>query len=192
MTNAFDSAYYKTTEPTEIISGDRIAWKRTDIGADYDPASYTLSYSARLEGAVATEISITASESGSDYIVEVTHTTTAGWTVGRYHWQAYITRTSDSARATLGYGVWEVKANADASTADPRSHARIVLQNIETAIQALSSRTAKAYTINGRSMTYADLPELERMRDKYRAEAAAEDRKANGTGGGKLVVRFGR
>ena len=48
MSNAFDSANYPETEPATIIAGDRIAWKRTDLGGDYPPASYALSYKARL------------------------------------------------------------------------------------------------------------------------------------------------
>ena len=190
--NLFDSTSYDTKEPTLIIAGDRVAWKRTDLGSDYAPASYALTYSARREGTSSNEIAITTSESGNDYIVEVAHTTTVNWIPGRYHWQAYITRASDSARVTVGTGVWEIKSNEDTSDVDPRSHARIVLENLETAIQALSSRTAKTYTINGRAMTYADLPELEDMRSRYKAEVLAEDRKANGTGGGKLVMKLRR
>ena len=49
MANLFDSSNYPETEPANIIAGDRAAWKRTDLGIDYAPASYSLKYSARLE-----------------------------------------------------------------------------------------------------------------------------------------------
>lgn len=192
MSNAFDSTNYPTKEPVVIIAGDRAAWKRTDLGADYPTASYALTYSARIEGTTTSEISISATESGSDYLIEIGKSVTGSWTVGRYHWQAYITRSSDSERVTVGTGMFEVIANADTATTDTRSHARITLTNIQTAIQAISSKTSSSYTINGRQMTYADLPKLESMRAQYQAMVNSEDRKANGTGGGKLVVKFTR
>ncbi len=122
MANLFDSTNYPTTEPGEIIAGDRIAWKRSDLDSDYPIASYSLKYSARLENAGTTEIEITASESGADYIVEVGQSTTAAYTACVYHWQAYIIRSSDSERVTVDSGTWEVKANRDAATTDPRGH----------------------------------------------------------------------
>ena len=50
MGNLFDSNNYPQTEPSTLVAGDRWAWKRTDLGSDYPPASYTLAYEARLEG----------------------------------------------------------------------------------------------------------------------------------------------
>lgn len=190
MANQFDSTNYPTKEPAQIIAGDRAMWKRTDLGSDYPSSAYTLAYSARSEGVTSYELSITTTASGLDYLVQISQATTANWIPGRYQWQAYIVRTSDSERVTVGTGVFEVKANADKSDADTRSHARITLTNLETAIQALSSKTSSSYTINGRSMTYADLTELEGLRAQYESKVRAEDRKTNGTGGGKLVVRF--
>ena len=67
--NAFDSDNFATVEPEVLTIGDRWVWKRTDLGTDYPPSSYALSYSARLQGAGSTAISITASESGDDYLV---------------------------------------------------------------------------------------------------------------------------
>ena len=192
MANLFDSTNYPEKEPDTLIAGDRIAWKRTDLGADYPPASYSLSYSARSEGTTSYEISITTTESGNDYLVQVAAATSAAWVPGRYQWQAYIIRTSDSERITVGTGVFEVKTNADTSDADTRSFARITLENLQTAIQTLSSKTASSYTINGRQMTYMDLPKLESMRAAYQAMVNSEDRKANGTGGGKLVMKLTR
>ena len=54
MANLFDSSNYPETEPAQFTAGDRITWKRTDLGADYAPASYSLKYSARLENSGAT------------------------------------------------------------------------------------------------------------------------------------------
>jgi len=194
LTDLFDSANYPETEPVELIAGDRWAWKRTDLGSDYPPASYALSYSARLEGTGATEIGITASESGSDYIVEVASATTATYTAGVYHWQAYITRTADSERVTVDEGTFEVVANRDAATTDPRSHVKIVLEAIEAVIESRATKDQESYTINGRSLSRTPLTELRKMRKDYKAEYASELRKErikNGKGhSGRVLVRF--
>ena len=96
MANLFDTTNAATTEPEKIVAGDRLIWKRTDLNADYANSAYTLKYSARLEGTGSTEIEITASASGSDYLIEVASAVTANYTAGTYRWQAYITRNSDS------------------------------------------------------------------------------------------------
>ena len=66
MANLFDSTNYPEKEPETLIAGDRILWKRTDLGGDYPSATYSLSYSARSEGTTSYEISITTTASGTD------------------------------------------------------------------------------------------------------------------------------
>ena len=193
MGNVFDSANFPTREPAELIVGDRWMWKRTDLGADYPPASYTLKYSLRLDTA-ATEIEIAASASGTDFLVEVASVTTAGYTAGTYRWQAYITRTSDSQRVLIGSGTVKVVANRDASTADPRSHAKKVLDAIEAVIESRATKDQEEYAINGRSLKRTPIPDLIVLHNKYKADVAAEERAArikNGLdGGGRILVRF--
>lgn len=176
MANLFDSTNYPTTEPSEIIAGDRIAWKRSDLDSDYPIASYSLKYSARLENAGSTEIEITASESGSDYIVEVGQATTANYTAGVYHWQAYIIRSSDSERVTIDSGTWEVKANRDTATTDPRGHVKKVLDAIEATIEGRASKDQESYSIQGRSLGRTPIADLILLRDKYKAEYVRETR----------------
>lgn len=192
--NLFDSANYPTTEPTELVVGDRWQWKRTDLGSDYPPALYALSYSMRLEGANAAEIEITASESGNDYIVEVEHTATGAHTPGRYHWQAYITRASDSARVVIGSGIVTLKPNRDTSADDPRTHARKCLDSIEAALEAFARNTVKSYTITtgtgSRSVTHRDTPELLRLRSVYQSEVWRESNP--GKLGRSIGVAFNR
>jgi len=194
MANLFDSTNYPTTEPGTIIAGDRIAWKRSDLDSDYPIANYSLKYSARLENAGSTEIEITASESGSDYIVEVGQATTAAYTAGVYHWQAYIIRSTDSERITVDSGTWEVKANRDAATTDPRGHVKKVLDAIEATIEGRASKDQEKYAIQGRELWRTPVADLILLRDKYRAEYVRETRNeriANGLGhGGIIKTRF--
>jgi hypothetical protein len=184
MANAFDSTNYPTTEPLEIVAGDFIAWKRDDIGTDYPPSAYALTYSARLDGAGATVINLTASESGDDYLVEVASATSAAWTVGWYTWQAYITRSSDSARVLIGTGRFELIANRAAATTDPRSHARKMLTLIEALLEGRAVSDVDQYEINGRSLRKMAVRELTNWRNHYRAELAAEER--------RIALKMGR
>ena len=176
MANLFDSSNYPETEPAQFTAGDRITWKRTDLGADYAPASYSLKYSARLENSGATEIEITASESGSDYIVEVGQSTSASYKAGVYHWQAYITRTSDSERITIDSGTWEIKPNRDTTASDPRSHAKIVLEAIEKVTEGRATKDQENYSIQGRSLSRTPIPDLLALRSFYKAEVVRDQR----------------
>ena len=194
MANLFDTDNAPETEPEKIVAGDRAIWKRTDLGTDYANSSYTLKYSARLEGTGSTEIQITATASGDDYLVQENSLTTASYTAGTYRWQMYITRNSDSQRLTLDSGTWEVVANRDAATSDPRSHARIMVEKIETILEGRAAGDVASYSINGRSLTKIAIPDLMAWRDRYKAEYLRELRKErarNGIGTGSPVhARF--
>jgi hypothetical protein len=132
--NVFDTSNAPTTEPVEIIAGDYTSWKRADLGTDYPPADYELSYVARSEGTPARKITINAAADGTDYLVELSSNTTAAYTVANYHWDAYITRTSDSARARIDSGIWTVSPNKTESADDPRSLPLKMLAHIEAAL----------------------------------------------------------
>ena len=194
MANMFDTANALETEPAKIIAGDRLIFKRSDLNNDYANSSFTLKYSARLEGTGSTEIQITATASGSDYLVEVNSSTTASYTVGTYRWQAYITRNSDEQRLTIDEGTWEVIANRDAATTDPRSHAAIMVDKIESILEGRADSDVSSYSIQGRSLTKLGIEELMAWRDRYKAELLLEKRKEralNGVGtGAKVLVRF--
>lgn len=191
MANLFDTGNVPTTEPATIVAGDLLQWKRTDLGTDYANGSYTLSYKARLEGTGSTVITITASASGDDFLVSVGQSTTASYTAGDYRWQAYITRNSDSERLTIDSGTFEVAANRSASTADPRSHVKIMLDKIESILEGRADGDVAAYSINGRSLTKLAIPDLLMWRDRYRADYLREvrrERSLNGTATGSTVV----
>lgn len=172
MANAFTTV--PETEPTSFIAGDFTTWKRADLGADYPPSSYTLSYKARLEGSGSTVITITATTSGSDFLVELSSTTTGAYTAGVYHWQAYITRNSDSARVTIDEGTFTVEANRSTATTDPRTHAAKVLAAIEAVIEGRASQDQMSYSIQGRQLSRTPIADLLLLRDKYKDEVKAE------------------
>jgi hypothetical protein len=177
LANLFDTGNVPTTEPAKIVAGDLLQWKRTDLGTDYANGSYTLSYKARQEGTnggSSVVIMITASASGDDYLVSVGQSTTASYAVGDYNWQAYITRNSDSERLTIDSSTFEVIANRSASTADPRSHVKVMLDKIESILEGRADGDVAAYSINGRSLTKLGITDLLMWRDRYRADYLRE------------------
>ena len=182
MANLFSSTNYPTNEPTleefgiPIVAGDYTAWKRTDLGSDYAPDSYSFSYKARLEDSGSTVISITASESGTDYLVEIGQSTTSSYTVGIYHWDAYITRTSDSERVRVDYGQWQVVPNLSTSTSDPRSHNKKVLDAIRAVIENRATQDQMSYSIAGRSLSRMGPDDLFMFEGIYQSKVLKEQR----------------
>ena len=114
--------------------------------------------------------------------------------MGIYRWQAYITRTSDSERLTVDRGIFEIIANRDAATTDPRSHAAIMVDKIESLMEGRADADVASYAINGRSLTKLSLEDLTIWLYRYKAELLREkhkERAANGEGTGAIIkVRF--
>ena len=160
MSNLFDSDNYPTVEPEVLTIGDRWLWKRTDLGLDYPPSGYVLSYNARLQGAGSTAISITASESGDDYLVEVASATTAGYTAGTYSWSAYITRSSDSQRIQIDSGDIVIKTNLATSIANPRTHAEKMVNYLESTLESLTQKLTTSYSVSDRSNTLQSMSDV--------------------------------
>jgi hypothetical protein len=177
MANLFDAANAPTTEPVEIVVGDFIQWKRTDIGADYPNDAYTATYVARITGGGASEITITGTASGNDYLFTVDSATSAGFTAGYYHWQLEIVRNSDSERLVLERGTFEAIVDLDVNNVDPRTHAEIMVDKIEAVLQNRADADVSNYSINGRSLVKLSIDDLLKWRDYYRNELAMEKRK---------------
>ena len=174
MTNAFDSVNYPETEPDVLVIGDRWTWKRTDL-TDYPPASYTLSYEAVQQAASAlARISITATGSGSDHLVQVASTTTDDYSAGTYAWAAYITRASDSARIKIGSGSWRIDADFATSEEDPRTFAQQQVDRLEAVLAKLSERQHESYSVGGRQAALRQLADTRRELNHWRWVRAGE------------------
>ena len=194
MADLFDSDNYPTTEPETLVVGDRWVWKRTDIGSTYAPGSYALSYRARLLGTGSTNFSFTASESGTEYIIEVGSSTTANYTSGTYAWSMYITRSSDSERIALDTGKFEVKTNLVTSESDPRSHAAKMVDYLEATQESLGQKLTTSYSISDRSNTLRSMEEvsvqLNYYRSVYNREVMKDRAKSGRRTGQNILVRF--
>lgn len=193
MANLFDSANYPKREPDSLQAGDLWAWTRTDLITDYPSSAYSLSYVARKE-ITGERIAISATGASTGYTVSVSSATTAAYPAGRYHWVAYITRTSDSARIEVDQGVFEVEPNRETSSDDPRSFAQIALDNIETYLKDPSNIAAASYSIAGRSLSRWNRADLLRERETLKGEVVRERRAeqiAKGLGtNANIRVRF--
>lgn len=185
-----------SNEPTELRAGDTWKWNRTDKVSDYPSPTWTLTYRFKNQSG-GFEIVATADGSGG-FSVSVPKATTAAIAAGDYAWQAEVDNGTE--RYTLERGgnlkvLPDFFAGSAATALDARSHARKMLQAIETALEAFAaSPTMKSYTIGTRSYTRAEIPDLLKLRQHYKTDVAAEEAAAaleNGNGlGRKIQVRF--
>ena len=195
MANLFDVTQAPTTEPEVISPGDFLQWKRTDLGADYPNSAYTASYVARITGGGNTEITVTGTASGSDYLFTVSSATSNSFVVGLYHWQLEIVRNSDSNRIIVDRGYFTCVADLDVNGSDPRTHAEIMINKIESILSGKADSDVASYTINGRSLNKRSFNDLLDARDYYKREfqkevLAERIRKKQATGA-TVQVRFG-
>lgn len=177
MANAFDSDNFQEYVPDVLTVGDRWIWKREDIVSDYPTSDYALSYSFRLKSGAATHITITASETSTSYVVEVASNTTASYTKGNYHYQEYITRSSDSQRILLQEGHVEIKGDYANDNADPRTHAEIVVDALEAMLESRATIDQSSMSIAGRSLSRMTPEEIRDWYEYYRSKVAKQIQK---------------
>lgn len=153
---------------------------------DYPPAdgwTFKIRVVHRTNAAV-TPITLTATTSGTEYLIQVAPSTTANWTAGDYSWTSWVEKVG--ARYIVESGLVELLADPGVvTTSDLRSHARIVLEAIEAVIEGRASKDQEEYTIGARSLKRTPIKELLALRARYRAEVRAED-----GGSGKVVARL--
>tara|TARA_Y100000289_G_C3872448_1_gene124233 strand:+ start:14 stop:640 length:627 start_codon:yes stop_codon:yes gene_type:complete len=183
-----------TKEPIVIRKGDTIIWKRTDITTDYPTDSYSMSWTARLESNGSTSFDATVTEVDDYYKFTIDNSDSGGLTVGHYIWALKVTQTSDSETLVIDTGKIEVKDNLFGTTGDVRSHAKIMVDKIESILEGKADSDVNSYSIGNRSLSKMSVDELLQWRDYYRAEYNREVRKERmdrGEGTGNTVkVRF--
>ena len=183
MSNIFDSTNWKENPPNPFIAGDYFAFKRTDLSTNFPTSSYEVKFNASLFGAStastsAAQISITATESGSEYQFTVNGNTTKDWTTGDYAWSIFVTDSSDAnKRHQIQYGTFLIKPNWQVSNADPRSDAQKNLELVEDILYNRVQGDVSSYSIAGRSLSKLGPDELITMRDFYKRQVVMETRK---------------
>jgi len=172
--------------PASFTAGDSLAY--TDSLSDYPASSgWVLSYVLVKDG---TQINISSSADGDDHSVSVLASATVLYDSGTYHWQAFVTKTTE--RYTVGTGI--VAINPDFATQstglDDRSHAKKVLDALEAVIEGKAGKDITSYSIGGRSVTKMTPEEILMWRDKYRAEYRKEQVAAGNVTSNTIKVRF--
>lgn len=197
MANLFDASNAPEGEPAEIVVGDFIQWKRSDIAEDYPTSSgYTAEYVARITGGGSSEIKIPqhADSTDSYYLFKADSATTASFLTGKYHWQLEVTQTSSSNRIVVDIGDFEAIPDMDNNQADPRIHAEIMVDKIESLLQGKADSDVASYSIAGRSLTKLGFSELVEARDYYRREIVQHENhekvKRGKKNGSTIQVRF--
>lgn len=196
MANLFDAANAPEGEPREIVVGDFLQWKRTDIAADYPPSEYSAEYVARITGGGSNEIKLAGTEpAGADYyLFTVDSATSAAFEAGLYHWQLEITQTSSGNRIVVDIGDFTAIPDMDDNQADPRIHAEIMVDKIESILEGKADSDVSNYSIAGRSITKMTFDELLAARDRYRAEVTKHNNKElvkrGKSNGSTIKVRF--
>ena len=193
MANLFDVDNAPTTEPEKFAIGDFVQWKREDLVDDYPTATHSATWIARLASGTSSEITVNATETSTYYLFSIPSATSSGFTQGHYHWQLEITETSSGNRIIIDSGTLDIEYDLDVNV-DPRSHAQIMVDKIESILQGKADADVSSYSINGRSLTKMSFQDLNDARDFYRKEYAKElqlERAKNGDAtGATVLVRF--
>jgi hypothetical protein len=79
-------------------------------------------------------------------------------------------------RVVVERGEFEVIQDLDNSGADPRTHAEIMLNKIESLLQGRADKDVSSYSIQGRSIAKMSIVDLLQWRDYYRKEVSKERR----------------
>ena len=191
MANLFTSIPEK--EPVTIYKGETVVWNRKDL-TDYPVGSYAMSWSARLESNGGTSFSATVTEVEDYYKFTLDNSATGGYTTGDYFWVLKVTQSSDSEELIIDSGKITVKDNYFGSTGDTRSHAKIMLDKIESILEGRADADVSSYSIQGRSLSKISINELLQWRDYYKAEyqkEIAKFRRDNKEGSGRVIkVQF--
>lgn len=188
--------------PAQIRAGDTVKWRDVPSADVFgnpvsSSAGWTLTYYLRFdknnEGATVVG---TAFEDGWQFVIA--QTTTSGFDVGHWYWQAEATKSGE--HITLGAGQLEVVAGlsytGNPSAFDGRSQAHKDLDAVDAAIRAIVSGGAvQEYRIGTRNLKKYDLSELYVLRSRLISEVKREQAAAsiaNGLGNPHSVfVRFG-
>ena len=170
MANLFDADQAKEGEPTEIVVGDFIQWKRSDLVDDYPLSEYSVEYVARITGGGSNEIKVAATETGGTYLITVDSATSAEFVAGYYHWQLEVTKTSTGDRIVVDRGAFTAVVDLDDNQADPRLFEEKMLAKIETILLGKADADVSSYSIAGRSLTKYSYQELQDLHDQYEAK----------------------
>lgn len=181
------TASVATREPERASAGLTWAWRREDLG-DYPATSWTLKYAFRASATAG--FTVNASADGTAHAVSIAAATTAAYAAGKYSWVAYVE--NGSTKTEVGRGTLIV--DTPLAEADPRTHARKVLDAIEAVLENRATQDQMNYSISvggsSRSLGRTPLADLVALRARYRAEVRQEEEAAKRAAGRPTRTRI--
>lgn len=175
MANLFDSNNAPEGVPQTLIVGDYLQFKISTYSEDYANSLHTMRFVGRIATGGSSEIIVTATSDGDNYLFTSASSVTEDYDVGHYHYQIEIERNSDNNRIVIDRGEIDILTDLD-NQVDPRSHAEIMLGKIESILEGKADSDVSSYSIAGRSLTKLSPDELVQWRDYYRKEVALHKR----------------
>ena len=180
-----------------IVAGDTLEIDYSN--SDYLSSAYDLEIALRGHNLApidikALETGVTISDDGDGWDVIVTAAATANYEAGKYTYAIYAV--ASGKRYEIERGQVEVKAGLSSLvySDDPRSHAKRVLDAIESVIEGRVTDDAQSLSINGRTILLTPIADLLLLRSKYQWEYDREVRAqriaAGLAPGGQVRVRF--
>lgn len=152
--------------PPRLTAG--LTFRHAVVQAAYPAPDWALSAVLRGPGAY----TLQAEGEGAAHRFHVAANVTGEWLHGTY---AYSLRASRGAEIVeLASGTIEIAPDLALMTAghDARSHVERVLAAIEAVLEKRATLDQERYRINNRELWRTPIPELLRLRDRYRAELA--------------------
>lgn len=169
----FDLSTAPIGVPDELVAGSFRAW-RSEI--DIDDVAFSTECEFRLVSA-GVDFTVTGSLISTGlWSFSLVSSTLAGKPEGDYQYRLFAVRLSDSERFELASGYSRIFG----STADRRSHARIMVTKIESVLENRADSDVSFYTIKGRQINKMPIQDLIFWLNFYRAEVASEAIAATG------------
>jgi len=159
LPNPFDTSQVRVGEPDVILIGSRTVWLRE---IDVASPDYTARYTFRC-GSQSFNVDGVHGADGWTFTIPTTGTTIIA---GDYQFELAVTRVSDAERIVVAEGFVSVFL----SDTDRRTHARIMVQKIESVLEGRADSDVASYTIKNRQITKLSPAELMKWRDYYKAE----------------------
>ena len=165
----------------------------TEQFSDFPHADWTSQYLLQIPGSAPYTTNATNDpNSSTGFLYTLNTTDTANWTPGRYVFSVYTTERSSSQRATAKTGVLQVIP--DLSQTQAESTAQTMLDNINSAITALTTGGFQSVSVNNVSYTRYDVTSLIAIRTRLQAEVIREREAAEVFRGiehdGMIATRF--
>jgi len=163
--------------PGSFIQGNSVSWKKSL--SDFPATSWTLKYF--LVNAV-NQITIAASASGTDHLVEISPTTSAAYLEGDYSYHEIIEKSDNSERYKLSGGEVSILPNFESQSSgyDARSWVKQTLDAIRAVITKKVPHDRANYSVHGRQLSAYSWQEILDLEKEFQARYNRERRKSKG------------